>query len=183
MMDVVAALSELELLPQPQIARVLLLLRAFTAAEDSEVPSGIEGLAKIAVLDFLLRYPNILERALIAKHASVKLLEVQTYERGGVDANLAQFRFAPWDNTVRRTLLELVGMRLVQLQSTGHGITVSLTDSGSTLASELASMETYGSMAQRASAIKSKLNISVGSLIKFMYATFPELVALRRQVQ
>jgi len=62
-MNIVEAVAGLEQPVELHLARLLLLLDTF--AQDARNPS-IEGLTKLAKLDFLLRYPVMLERALLA---------------------------------------------------------------------------------------------------------------------
>lgn len=66
-MDLIRALAELEQSPELHLARLLVLLGEFGGADGT---GRVEGLTKLAKLDFLLRYPAMLERALVRRHAS-----------------------------------------------------------------------------------------------------------------
>ena len=59
-MDIVKAVAALDAAPGLHLARILLLLNAFSKEDDE---GSIEGLTKLAKLDFLLRYPVMLDRA------------------------------------------------------------------------------------------------------------------------
>lgn len=76
------------------LGRLLLLIDAF-AGRKGEHP--IEGLTKLAKLDFLLRYPAYLERALVVRKAPEAAAQVQEFERNSVEAHMVRFRFGPWD--------------------------------------------------------------------------------------
>lgn len=63
------------------MSRLLLLINAFAGASRE---GSIEGLTKLAKLDFLLRYPANLERALIARDARPAEAQVMDFERTNV---------------------------------------------------------------------------------------------------
>jgi len=56
-MDVVEAIAELDTEPDLHAARLLVLISAFSGAGHED---AVEGLTKLAKLDFLLRYPVML---------------------------------------------------------------------------------------------------------------------------
>lgn len=60
LIDIVSSLEENEAL---HLARLLVLLKAFMKDDQS----AIEGITKLAKLDFLLRYPSYFEAALEAR--------------------------------------------------------------------------------------------------------------------
>ncbi len=60
-MDIVATIADLDATPELHTARLLVLLSTFAGDDGSDT---MEGLTKLAKLDFLLRYPVMLERAL-----------------------------------------------------------------------------------------------------------------------
>jgi hypothetical protein len=66
------------------LGRLLLLMEAFGGRKGNQ---PIEGLTKLAKLDFLLRYPAYLERALIARKAPEAAAQVQEFERQSVEAH------------------------------------------------------------------------------------------------
>jgi hypothetical protein len=90
----------------------------------------IEGLTKLAKLDFLLRYPVYLERALVARDAPEAAAQVEDYERNSVEAHMVRFRYGPWDHRYRRFLNILVGKGLAAVRVEGRTITIQLTRSG-----------------------------------------------------
>src|SRR5262249_7417637 len=94
-MDFVRTVADLDQTPELEIARLLLLLDAF--AEDGQ-SGAIEGLTKLAKLDFLLRYPVMLERALKAKGHSIREVQLEDYERHSVESEMVRYRFGPWDH-------------------------------------------------------------------------------------
>ena len=94
-MSLLEAFSELEGSDSLHEGRLLLLVSAFSP--EAEV-GGIAGLTKLAKLDFLLRYPVLLERALTARGRSTRAVELQDFERSSVESRMVRYRFGPWDH-------------------------------------------------------------------------------------
>ena len=91
-MDLMQAVGELESSDELHQARLLVLLLAF--AGESGV-GKIEGLTKLAKLDFLLRYPVFLERAVKKRNASTHLVQLQPHEEMSVESKMVRYRFGP----------------------------------------------------------------------------------------
>lgn len=64
MIDYVELLANLDETPVLHEARLLLLLLAFAGDDNS---GSIDGIAKLAKLDFLLRYPTLLKKSTRSK--------------------------------------------------------------------------------------------------------------------
>ena len=109
-MDFVQTVADLDQSPELHVARLLVLLDAF--AEDDQ-GGAIEGLTKLAKLDFLLRYPVMLERALEAKGRSIQDVQLEDHERYSVESEMVRYRFGPWDHRYREFLNILVAKGLV----------------------------------------------------------------------
>ncbi len=91
-MDLMEAMADLELSDDLHEARLLVLLRAFAGETGAE---KIEGLTKLAKLDFLLRYPVFLERALKKRGASTRAVELQPHEEMSVESRWFVTDLAP----------------------------------------------------------------------------------------
>lgn len=175
-MDYVKALTELEYSPDLHVARIVLLLEAFTV--DSEI-IAIVGLTKLAKLDFLLRYPVMLERALKAKGQAVRNMSIQDHERYSVESEMVRYRFGPWDHRYREFLNILSSKELVSLSISGRTIGISLTATGHEQASLLSEIELFKQYIIRAKILKRHFDLTATNLMKFIYATFPEVISLR----
>src|SRR6266702_1664896 len=79
--------------------RLLILLAAFCGKGGTR---EVAGLTKLAKLDFLLRYPVLLERALKARGKSASAVQVEEHERDNVESKMVRYRFGPWDPRHRR---------------------------------------------------------------------------------
>src|SRR5689334_3810083 len=92
-LKVIHLAAEIENTDDFHIARLLLLLNA--AAGRTNKP--IQGIMKLAKMDFLLRYPNCLVRVLKALGKQQQTQSISEEERNTIEARMIRFRFGPWD--------------------------------------------------------------------------------------
>ena len=175
-MDFFESLAELEATPELHCARLLILLDAF-AGEDGT--HEIEGLTKLAKLDFLLRYPVMLEKALQARNRSAKAAELQPHERNSVESKMVRYRYGPWDHRYWQFLALLQAKGLVRVRRKGLGRAFGLTDKGRTLAKQVIDSPDYQVVARRARVLKDALDLTATGIMRFVYATFPEIASLQ----
>lgn len=174
-MNLFEVLSNLESSDDLHMGRILLLLLAFAKEDNS---GSIEGLTKLAKLDFLLRYPIYLEKALTAKQKSTKDVQISDYERISVESSMIRYKYGPWDFRYRRFINILVGLGLVEVEIKGRRIEIKLTNVGLTTAGKLAHEEAFEDIVRRANILKTHFNITGTNLMKFIYSTFPEIGSL-----
>jgi len=174
-MDYVEILSNLDEQHILHQSRLLLLLYVF-AGDNNE--NSIEGITKLAKLDFLLRYPTLLKYALEVKGESTKDLVIEAHELYSVESEMVRYRFGPWDHRYRFFLNILVGEGLIKIVSEGRKIVISLTDNGFSLAQKLSSNSLLQIYTKRAGILKRHFNYNSTNLMKFIYDTFPEIVSL-----
>ena len=175
-MNILTTLSILDNNDPLHMSRLLVLLGAFAQNKEE---SAIEGLTKLAKLDFLLRYPVFLERALIKKNASLKNLNVIEHERKSVESAMVRFRYGPWDFRYRRLINILVAKGLAYVSIRGKTIQIGLTKNGIETAETLSGQEEFQDIAQRAIILKKYFDLKATTLMKFIYETFPEIGTLR----
>lgn len=177
-MNLYELLSTLEESDDLHEARLLLLLSAFTT--DQEETSGIEGLTKLAKLDFLLRYPTFLERALKQRpNGRPEVAAVQQHERHSIESSMVRFKYGPWDHRYRRFLNLLVAKDLARVQTVGRTISIRLSERGKEIASELQTTDIYKDIVSRAKLLRRNFDLNATRLMKLIYATFPEIDTLR----
>ena len=175
-MDLVRAVADLGESTDLHLARILILLDAFS----SENAGGmIEGLTKLAKLDFLLRYPVLLERALQAKGRSSRAVALEDYERYSVESQMVRYRFGPWDHRYHSLLNILVARGLVTVSIEGRKVMVAATGLGRESAKRLAADSQFEKYVARAKLLKTHFDLKGSSLMRFIYDTFPEVVSLR----
>lgn len=176
MIDFVQTVADLDHSVELHVARLLLLLDAF--AEDKQ-DGAIEGLTKLAKLDFLLRYPVMLERALEAKGRTTRDVQLELHERQSVESKMVRYRFGPWDHRYRMFLNILAAKGLATVDIDGRKVVITPTENGRRLAHQLASDTAFEPYARRAKILKRHFDIAATNLMRFIYDTFPEIVSLR----
>lgn len=174
--DLVETISALDTAPDLHAARLLVLIATFSAKGPGD---AVEGLTKLAKLDFLLRYPVMLERALAAKGRSTRDVRLNDHERQSVESEMVRYRFGPWDHRYREFLNMLVGKGLVAVSMEGRKIVIAVTERGRQLASELSASPQFEDYARRSSLLRRHFDVQATSLMRFIYETFPELASLR----
>lgn len=182
MSDVLPALIALEGDHRLHQARLLVLLRAFAGKKNL---GTIEGLTKLAKLDFLLRYPTYLERAVAKRKGKVAKVQVRDEERLSVESRMVRYRYGPWDDRYRAILNELVGLGLAHVDVRGRTVHIGLTDSGLAVATGLSEQAAYEDVTRRARLLKTNFNLTATGLMRFVYDTFPEIadMRLREEIQ
>lgn len=175
-MDIVEAVANLDGSVELHLARLILLLDAF-AGEKRE--GSVEGLTKLAKLDFLLRYPVMLERALQAKGRSTRDVQLEDHERQSVESEMVRYRFGPWDHRYREFLNILVAKSLANVSVEGRKVVIQLTAEGRKVAAQLAAENTFEPYARRSTLLKRNFDMTATNLMRFIYQTFPEVVTLR----
>ena len=175
-MDIVEAVANLDGYPELHLARLLLLLNAF-AGESGE--GSVDGLTKLAKLDFLLRYPVMLDRALQTKGRSTRDVQLEEHERQSVESEMVRYRFGPWDHRYREFLNILIAKELASVSIEGRKVVIFLTEKGRNIASQLATDPAFEPYARRSAVLKRNFDLTATNLMHFIYQTFPEIVTLR----
>jgi hypothetical protein len=152
-------------------ARLLMLLKF------CGVSGRIEGLTKLAKLDFFVRYPQFFEEVCdkLNVKTTVKLLPVES--------SMIRFHYGPWDKRYYHVLAYLEGKGLITVDrhGTGGAYQFKLTDPGIDAVTELAKKHSFVAIAQHMSAVKKVLGNKAGSTLKkLVYETFEDEVASRK---
>lgn len=176
MINLFETLASLESNDELHIGRLLILIYAFAGKKGDK---RIEGLTKLAKLDFLLRYPVYLERALTAKNKSIKNINVLDHERKSVESSMVRYRYGPWDFRYRRFLNLLIAKGLVAINIKGVTIEIGLTPKGFQTVKTLAGSEPFIDLVNRSKILKSHFDYKGTHLMRFIYETFPEITTLK----
>jgi hypothetical protein len=175
-LNLIRAAARSELDDNIHLGRLLVLLSAL----DRGKGKSVEGITKLAKLDFLLRYPNCLERALLAAHKNPELAKVDEHERTTIEAKMIRFKYGPWDSRYRRWLGLLVARALAEVFVTGRTVHVRLTSQGLNIAAILQNLVEFEQLTERANIIARDFGSMSGTGLKdFVYATFPEITSLK----
>ena len=138
----------------------------------------IDGLTKLAKLDFFVRYPSFFDEACEALQQAVP-------ERGGVEpvveAPMVRHHYGPWDKRYYQVLAFLEGAQLVVVDANPNGsYRFTLTDAGKTHANSLLEAQPFASVVAQMRAVKRVLGARSGdSIKKLIYRIFDSEVAKR----
>jgi hypothetical protein len=158
------------------LGRLLILLAAFGGPDGQ---NSVDGLTKLAKLDFLLRYPANLERALTARGRKASDANVQDFERTSIESEMVRYRFGPWDFRYRRLINILAAKGLVSVWTEGRTVRIQISSAGRVAARELIGKSVYKDVWNRARLLKRHFDLTATKLMKFIYETFPEVISLR----
>lgn len=158
------------------LGRLLVLIDAFAGRAGDQ---KIEGLTKLAKLDFLLRYPAFLERAVRVRGSDATKVKVEDFERNSIEARMVRFKYGPWDHRYRRFLNTLAGRGLIEVHTAGRTVIIGQTERGRAAAESLKVEVEYAGIRQRAALLKRHLNLTATTLMEFIYEHFPEVASLR----
>lgn len=159
------------------LSRLLVLLRAACGRKNTKT---VEGITKLAKLDFLLRYPTCLERALRKVEGDPARAQVQSHERVSIESKMIRFRYGPWDGRYRRWIALLVAKGLAEIYVQRNTIHIRLTERGAEVADQVRILPDFVDMDTRSSVIASVFGAFSATRIKeFVYQTFPELLSMK----
>lgn len=175
-MELFRILTNLEDNPKLHLARLLILLKEFESKKGGQ---GIDGKTKLVKLDFLLRYPVYLERALKQKEIPENTIAIMDYERSSIESSMIRYRFGPWDPRYDTFINLLIGMGLCELAKDGRTVYIALTKKGYETAIQLSKAEEFENFVNRSQILKKYFNQGGASLMNFIYDTFPEIVSLK----
>lgn len=154
------------------VGRVLILVSAFSPTRRSK----LDGLTKLAKLDFLLRYPVYLERLLDDRGTPLQVeLRPDTAERLALESSMIRYKYGPWDDRYYPVIGRLVGLGLVEPMPGKGAVALQASDDGKALAETLATGG-WNLIAGRAKALKQNLDVSGSKLQGLIYDSFPEVV-------
>ncbi len=150
-------------------ARLLLLHRV------CGVSGRIDGLTKLAKLDFFVRYP-----AFYAAACQV-LGQTEPPQTGGLEAPMVRHHYGPWDKRYYHILAFLEGTRLLSVTTQPNGsYRFVLTPEGVAIADSLLNAEPYEEVVTQMRHVKRVLGHRSGDwLKKFIYSQFDKEVANR----
>jgi DNA-binding PadR family transcriptional regulator len=133
----------------------------------------IDGLTKMAKLDFFVRYPQFF-------NALCKKLGMEFKSpKDEVESSMVRFHYGPWDHRYYQVLAYLRARNLLEYEKEGKKIVISLTEQGRSQAAELESSPPFQSLVAQMSTVGKVLGKKSGTQLKnLVYETFDEEVAL-----
>jgi|SRR5665213_1020929 len=179
---IVKAVAEAENRDDLHLGRILVLLGSADARKSTPATKvrAIEGITKLAKLDFLLRYPTCLERALRKLNRNGNEVRVEPRERTSIETKMVRFRYGPWDARYRRWLGLLSARGLVTLGVHGNTVEIGLTDAGREISQRIRNDPLFSEMARRSDlAVRAVGTMSATKLKDFVYDAIPEIVDMK----
>lgn len=162
-----SAISELDY----HQARVLILIDIFTQGRRRPMRS----LTKLAKLDFLLRYPNFMERFLPGRSECwTSDTRPSDAEYLAVESRVIRYKYGPWDDRYYPILGALVGRGLLTLASTPAGLEMHPTQYGRRIATLLKEDPSWQTTTARAVLLRKHLNHSGNRLKQLIYSQLPD---------
>jgi len=160
-------------------ARVLLLVAAVSRTKGNN--GKLDGLTKLAKLDFLLRYPalapEVLDR-LDFRDPRMHLATEDVAAPTDVEAPMTRYKYGPWDDRYYAVLGALIGRGLVRYTAARKGsVAVTPTAAGRRLATQLANSGQWSEIADRGAAIADASAGMAGNALKdLIYQRLAELM-------
>jgi hypothetical protein len=156
--------------------RVLLLVAAFTSNG-----AALDGLTKLAKLDFLLRYPQFLER--LARGGSVPGLELPEGlgptqdESRAVESRMVRYKYGPWDDRYYGIVGALVGRGLVEYVPNKQRLALRVTPGGNAMAKSISLDPAWSLTARRCEVLHAAFARTSGNRLKdLIYSQLPDVV-------
>lgn len=156
-------------------ARLMLLMNICGVA------GRIDGLTKMAKLDFFARYPDFFEvaRAAVAPangdHDTSRADSVEA-----VESAMVRHHYGPWDKRYYHVLAYLEAKRLITVTKDGSSYRIALTDLGRERAKALAARPPFAPLVERMRQVKKTFGGKSGTFLKdLIYRLFDEEVGRR----
>jgi len=158
--------------------RVLLLVTS--VAEEPEHNRKLDGLTKLAKLDFFVRYPALATAVLddLGPDDRMHLSNEDLLDPTTVQDPMTRYKYGPWDDRYYPVIGALVARGLVKY-GTGQRGSVSLlpTPAGKALAAEIAVDEVWRDVADRCAAVaEASRGMSGNALKELIYERLAELM-------
>jgi DNA-binding PadR family transcriptional regulator len=157
-------------------ARLLLLLSL------CGIFGRIDGLTKLAKLDFFARYPEFFAAARAATETQVAKNQAPVSVASGeaVESAMVRHHYGPWDKRYYHVLAHLEAKGLIVVSKEGRAYRIVLTDPGRERAKALAERPSFQPLAARMRELKKAFGGRTGTSLKnLVYQLFDEEVRRR----
>lgn len=153
-------------------ARLILLLAICGTVDKTTKLPRIEGLTKLAKLDFFVRYPSFFSKA--TKQAQ------KTKET--IESKMIRHHYGPWDPRYYQVIPYLEGRGIVRVTQVGNQYQFILTDLGKQLSTQLRSHASFQDICSHMVTVKKTLGSLSGTALKeLIYQRFDEEVAKKHR--
>ncbi len=134
----------------------------------------INGLTKMAKLDFFVRYPQFFHIACI------KLGVNSTEAVRHIESSMIRFHYGPWDERYYHLLSYLKARQLIKITTKDNMYELGLTNTGNDVTSRLVNDSSFSDIVKHMGEVKKVLGAKTGSALKrLVYQLFEDEVANR----
>ena len=149
-------------------ARLVLLLK------HCGVKNRIDGLTKLAKLDFFVRYPEFFSKAARAIGTQSKAATASN------DSSMVRYRYGPWDDRYYHLLSYLESTDLITIERAGKSYRITLTQDGDAMATTISDNSSYASLVQHMKDVKKTMGSKAGTTLKnLIYKLFQSEVGAK----
>jgi hypothetical protein len=155
-------------------SRLILLIRLCGTKDRMKKQYKIEGLTKIAKLDFFIRYPEFFRRVVnyLNKESQVPS------HLGGVESRMIRYHYGPWDERYYQVLPFLESKGLLKIEKDRNSYNFYLTDLGYQTAEKLLEDEEFVALGKNITNVNNILSNYSGSQLKsLVYKLFEKEVS------
>jgi hypothetical protein len=151
-------------------ARLLLLMHICGTS------GRIDGLTKMAKLDFFTRYPDFFE---VARAAVDKTID-RPVENDAVESSMVRHHYGPWDKRYYQVLGHLEAKQLISVTKHKQSYQIALSPLGRDKAKVLAALPSFKDLVARQREVKKVFGSKSGTVLKdLIYRLFDEEVGKR----
>lgn len=159
--------------------RILLLIARVASTPGHQ--GKLDGLTKLAKLDFLVRYPALAPQVLPVLDAhdpQLHLSRLADRDPTDVEAPMIRYKYGPWDDRYYPVIGALVGRGLLRYVPGRRGsVALAPTAAGKAIVEEIAQAEPWAEIADRCQAIaQASTGLSGTALKDLIYRQLPELM-------
>lgn len=139
----------------------LLLLALFCGTSNR-----IDGLTKMAKLDFFVRYPNFFAEAVRRMGSRGTKAAISDPTPRAIEAAMIRHRYGPWDKRYYHVLAYLEAKQLIAVTKRGTSYEIALTHSGHAQANALAARSSFAPMVKHMRDVKKAFGTKTGTAMK-----------------
>ena len=136
----------------------------------------VDGLTKLAKLDFLVRYPAFYSR--LAAHLQKQVVASST---ASVESTMIRHHYGPWDKRYYKVLPFLESRKLLSIYKRGATYVFELTEDGKKVADAVAKRREFAEQTEQMKRVKELVGKKTGTFLKkLFYEVFDAEIAQKR---
>ena len=155
-----------------QLARLMILIDDLCGVQHNK---KIDGINKLAKLDFLLKSPSYLKKGLTKLRTNITI-NIESFELDSIESKTNLYRYIPWDENYRKILNIIIARDLVNISFEKDDYFIQISHKGILIAEELKQDRYFKEFVNRSKIISTHFgSYSEGFLNSFFEKYFPEI--------